>query len=85
MVPTMPPFFQARELSLPSLGKYRVFDLFVVGNRGPLMLACSNVQVSEAFSIFGNAFSMTFGVPHGFVTPINGYGVTDFFYVTGWF
>ena len=48
------------------------------------MLACSNVHVSEKFSIFGNAFSTAFGVSHGFVTPIKGCEVTNF-YVTGWF
>ena len=48
------------------------------------MLACFDVNVSEEFSIFGNAFSMTFGVSHRFVTLIKGCGVMDF-YVTGWF
>ena len=41
------------------------------------MLACSNVHVSEGFSIFGNAFSTPFGVFHWFVTPIKGCRVTD--------
>ena len=48
------------------------------------MLVCSNVHVSGEFSIFGNAFCTAFGVSHGFVTPIKGYGVMDF-YVTSWF
>ena len=48
------------------------------------MLVCSNVHVSGQFSIFDNTFSTTFGVSHGFVTPIKGCGVMDF-YVTGWF
>ena len=68
----------------PRLEKYRVFDLFVIGNGGPLMLACSNVHVSEEFSIFGNTFCTNFRVSHGFVTPIKGCMVTDF-YISGWF
>ena len=59
------PLFPVGEFSLPRLEKYRIFHLFVIGNRGPLMLACSNVHVSRGFSIFGNAFSTTFGVPTG--------------------
>ena len=43
------------------------------------MLACSNVHVSGGFSIFGNAFRTTFEVSHGFVTPIKGCRVTDYF------
>ena len=56
MVPTMSP----KEVDLPWLVKYCVFYLFVVGNGGLLMLACSNVHVSGEFSIFGNAFSTAF-------------------------
>ena len=52
--------FQAGEVDLPRLEKYLVFNLFVVGNGGPLMLARSNVHVSGESSIFGNAFSTTF-------------------------
>ena len=33
----------------------------------------------HGFSIFGNAFSTTFGVSHGFVIPIKGRRVTDSF------
>ena len=83
-VPTMPPFFPTREVDLPRLEIYRVFDLFFVGNGGPLMLAYSNMHVSEESSIFGNQFSMTFSVSHGFVTPIKSHRVTDF-YLTCWF
>ena len=43
------------------------------------MLACSNVHVSGGFSIFGNAFSTTFGVSHRFVTLIKGCRVMDSF------
>ena len=43
------------------------------------MLACSNVHVSQGLSIFGNAFSMAFGVSHEFVTPIKGCRVTNSF------
>ena len=59
------PLFQAGEFSLPRLEKYHFFDLFVVGNGGPLMLTCSNMHVFGEFSIFGNAFSTSFGVSHG--------------------
>ena len=45
------PLFSTGEFSLPRLEKYRIFDLLVVGNGGPLMLACSNVNVSRGFSI----------------------------------
>ena len=41
------------------------------------MLVCSNVHVSADFSIFGNAFSTTFGVSLRFVTPIKCCRVTD--------
>ena len=78
------PFFRLGSSIFPRLEKYHVFDLFVIGNGGPLMLACSNVHVSEEFSIFGNAFSMAFRVSHGFVTPIKGCRVMDF-YITSWF
>ena len=70
------PLFSTREFSLPRMEKYRIFDLLVIGNGGPLMLACSNVHVSGGFYIFDNAFSTTFGVSHGFVTPIKGCSVT---------
>ena len=60
------------------------FHLFVVGNGGPLMFACSNVHVSGESSIFGNAFSTAFRVSHQFATPIKGRRVMDF-YLTGWF
>ena len=43
------------------------------------MLACSNVHVSGGFSILANAFSMAFGVSHGFITLIKGCRVTDSF------
>ena len=46
------------------------------------MLACSNVHASGESSIFGNAFSTDFLFSHGFVTPIKGCKVTDF-YLTG--
>ena len=60
MVPIMPPLFPDGELDLPWLEKYCVFDLVVIENEGPLMLACSNVHVSGECSIFGIAFSMPF-------------------------
>ena len=52
--------FPAREFDLPWLEKYCVFDLVVVRNKGPLMLACSNVHVFEECSIFSVAFSTDF-------------------------
>ena len=52
------PFFLVGEFDLPRLEKYCVFNLFFVGNGGPLMLECSNVHVFEESSIFENAFSM---------------------------
>ena len=72
------PLFPTRKFSHPRLEKYRIFYLLVVGNGGLLMLVCSNVNVSEGFSIFGNAFT-TFEVSHGFVTPIKGCRETDSF------
>ena len=73
------PLFPAGEISLPRLEKYRILDLLVVGNGGPLMLACSNVHISEGFYIFGNTFNTAFRVSHRFVTPIKGYRVMDSF------
>ena len=73
------PIFPAGEFSLPRLEKYCIFDLLVVGNKGLLMLVCSNVHISEGFSIFGNAFSTAFRVSHGFVTLIKVCRVIDSF------
>ena len=56
MVPTISPFFPAREISLPWLEKYRILNMLIVGNGALLMLVCSNVRISEGFSIFGNTF-----------------------------
>ena len=47
------PIFSAEEFDLSQLEKYHVFVLFVIGNGGSLMLACSNVQLTGEFSIFG--------------------------------
>ena len=79
MVPIMAPLFKAGEISLPPLEKYRILDLLVVGNGGPLILVCSNMHVSGGFSIFGNTFNMAFRVSHRFVTPMKGYNVTNSF------
>ena len=49
MIPTMPPCFPTGEISLPRLGKYRILDLLLVGNRGPLMLVCSNAHYRGVF------------------------------------
>ena len=54
------PLFSAGEFKLPRLAKYHVFDLFVIGKGGSLMLVCSNMHVFGEFSIFGIAFSTTF-------------------------
>ena len=48
------------EFDLHRLEKYYVFDLVVVGNGGPLMLACSNMHVSGEYTIYGIAFSTDF-------------------------
>ena len=80
MVPTIPPLFPAGEFDLPLMEKYCVFDLVVVGNRGPLMLACSNVHVFGEFSIFGIAFSTDFLVSHRFITLIKGCRVMGFYF-----
>ena len=74
----MPPFFRLGRSVFPDWNN-TAFDLLVIGNGGPLILTCSNVHVSRGFSIFGNAFSTTFGVSHRFVTPIKGYRVMDSF------
>ena len=66
-------------MSLPRLEKYRILDLAVIGNEGPLMLVCSNVHVSGGFSIFGNTFNMDFRVSHRFVIPIKGCKVMNSF------
>ena len=52
MVPTMPPLFPAGEISSPRLEKYRILDLLVVGNGGPLMLVCSNARVTGGVFYF---------------------------------
>ena len=54
------PLFPAREIRLLWLEKYRILDLLVVGNGGPLMLVCSNVRITRGFSIFGNTFNAAF-------------------------
>ena len=83
MVPIMPPFFPAREISLPQLEKYRMLDLFVIENGGTLMLVCSNVRVSGGFPIFGKTFNTDFwGFPQvqNPYKRLHGNGV---FYATG--
>ena len=52
MVPTMPPFFPSGEFDLHQLEKYCVFDLVVVRNGEPLILACSNVHIFGEFFYF---------------------------------
>ena len=47
------PLFPIEKFDPPQLEKYRVFILFIIGNGGSLMLACSNVHVTGEFSIFG--------------------------------
>ena len=60
MVPTMPLFFRLGRSIFPDWKNTVFFNLLVVGNGGPLILVRSNVHVSEEYSIFGNAFCMTF-------------------------
>ena len=54
------PFFPSREFDLPRLEKCCVCDLVIVGNWGPLMIACSNVHVFGEYSISSIAFSTDF-------------------------
>ena len=46
------PIFPAREVNLPWMEK----SFFGVGNNGLLMLVCSNVRITQEFSIFGITF-----------------------------
>ena len=50
------PLFLAGEGSLPRLEKENVFYWLCVGNNGQLVLVCSNVRITEEFSIFGVTF-----------------------------
>ena len=51
------PLFAIGEISLPWLEKYRILDLLVIGNGGPLMFMCSNARVIVGFYIFGTTFN----------------------------
>ena len=73
------PLFPSREFDILRLEKYRAFYLVVIGNGGPLMLACSNMHVSGEFTIYGVALSTTFRVSHWFVTSIKGCKVLGFY------
>ena len=73
------PIFPSGEFELPRLEKYRVFYLVVVGNGGPLMLACSNTHVCGEYTIYGVVFSTDFVVSHWFVTFIRGCKVFGFY------
>ena len=55
----MPPRFPDGEVSLPRLEKENVYDWLGVGNSGLLMQVCSNVRITEEFSIFGVTFDAT--------------------------
>ena len=57
---------------------YFIF-LAIVGNGGPLMLACSNADVFKEYTIFGVAFSTDFLVSPWFVTSIKGCKVSGFY------
>ena len=59
------PLFPAGEISLPWLEKYRILDLLVVGNVGPLMLACSKVHVSGGFIFLGTHLIRLLRFPTG--------------------
>ena len=55
------PIFPSGEFVLPRLEKYCFFfNLYIIGNSGPLILACSNAHVSEEYTIYGVALSTTF-------------------------
>ena len=71
--------FLAGEISLPQLEKYRILDLLVVGNGGPLMLMCSNAQITGGFLFLVAHLMQLFGVSHRFETPIKGCRVMDSF------
>ena len=58
------------------------FFLAIVGNDGPLMLACSNAHVSGEYTISGVALSTTFRISTWFVTSIKWCKVSGF-YLTG--
>ena len=60
------PLFPVGKIILPRLEKYRILDMLVVRNGGPLMLVCSNVHISGGFPIFGNTFNTPLGFPTGF-------------------
>ena len=79
------PLFLAGEISFPRLEKYRILNLLVVGNKGPLMLVCSNTRVTRGFSIFGNTFNVAFwGFPE-VRNPYNRLQGNGFFFATCWF
>ena len=50
------PLFPAGEVSLPRLEKENMYDWLGVRNSGQLMQVCSNVRITEEFSIFGVTF-----------------------------
>ena len=50
------PLFSAGKVSLPRLEKENICDWLGVGNSGLLMLVCSNVRITEEFSIFNVTF-----------------------------
>ena len=54
------PFFRQGSLIFPGWKNTVFFYLFFIGNRGPLMLACSNVHVYGELSIFCKTFSTAF-------------------------
>ena len=51
------PLFSVEEVSLPRLEKENVCEWLDVGNKGLLMLGCSNVRITGEFSIFGVTFN----------------------------
>ena len=59
-----------------------LFVFVIIGNDGPLILACSNAHVSEEYTISSVALSTTFRVFPWFVTSIKGFKVSGF-YLTG--
>ena len=56
LVPTMPPFFPAREVNLSRLQKENRVYWLGVGNSGLLMLVCSHVRITAEFFIFDVTF-----------------------------
>ena len=81
------PLFPAEEVGLSQLEKKNVYDWLGVGNSGLLMLVCSNVRITGAFSIFGVTFDVVVWDSLKLEVSIKGLQSGGFLCVTGycWF